>query len=460
MRREPWVVLTLLTLSAGWRLDGTAVVADATPPALGPAGATWSTDLDGWGNASPVRFADMVCTTVEPTDVVCLDAVSGAVRFRTTVSRLDVRRDAAIEAELNGAAGIEDDIADLLAQLSKLRRRARSGEDVGAEVAKVSARLDVLKGREAALRTYRTPPVLETIGWASPTPCVAGDTLVASFGNGVVAAIGADGTRRWTRWVGEPVEPMTGYDRGSSASPICTDDLVVVPHHRLTVLSADDGDRVWSGKTPWTHYGPPALGRVAGRRVVVTPAGEVLDLETGTATAMLDQSISPYIGPVVDGDRVVSVFASAEGGPRRSPSVQARRIQATGHASLWGPTTLAGEGRVYTTPVLHGGRLFVLTTDNVLHVLDAADGHPVGTHDLAAAAPEISTNLPMGNLVVAGDRLVATWEIGLIVTVPVDAPASAPTVHRWPEGTRSTPWFEGSTAYVRTLTTLTRLDRR
>ncbi|MCB9665000.1 MAG: PQQ-binding-like beta-propeller repeat protein [Alphaproteobacteria bacterium] len=461
------LLLVLVLAGAGWRGDGTARAPAADPPlTLDPAAATWSTPLPGWGNASPVRLGDLVCTTAEPTHVVCADAARGAVRWQATNDRLDTVPAAerpAMQARLAEGADLGAKVRAGLSELSRLQRETRRHPDdasLPAQVAAKSAEVDRLQAEQDALRSWLTPPELDLIGYASATPATDGQRLYAMTGNGVVSAFAPDGRRLWARWLGEPVRPMKGFDYGSVTSPQLADGVLVVGHRHLRGLDPATGAVRWEDAATWNHYGTPAVIDLGGLVLLALPDGRLLRARDGVQVAEGLGDIS-YTGPVADGDRVWWVGGHGHRGDPSTNRATGWRLARSGDGvtpTRLFDTALPKADRVYASPIVVGERLFVLTLDNTLSVLDAGTGATRGQVDLMPALTATGFAKPVGyaNPTLAGSHLFLGWEEGLVAAVTVaDTPAVA-AVSVLGESARATPWFEGRTVWGRTLTKLWR----
>ncbi len=470
MSRRWSVGLALVLTAAGWRHDGTARYPQAAPPLTWKAAdATWTATLPDWGNASPVLFGTRLCTTAEPTTVVCVDAATGRPSWKATNDRLDTlpsaeaatRRsqlDALPTLEAQASAGVRE-----MGTLRRDLRRADAPPDTADRLAKVSAALDVQRAQIDELRSWLTPPVLGMIGYASATPTTDGTRLYALTGNGVVSAFSAQGTRVWSRWLGPVAMPMRGFDYGSATSPQLVDGVLVVGHARLRGLDPATGAVRWEDPEPWNHYGTPGVARVGGASVLLLPDGRLLRARDGVVLTK-DLGNINYLGPIADGD--VAIWAGGRG-HRGSPTenrIGAWKLAATSSGvsatRLWEREVPNAE-RIYSSPVLFEGRLWVLTLDNVLTTIDARTGSTLTTFDLKPMLQaEGATNDTVAymNPTVAGRTLFLGWQPGLFVAIDPSVPPTIKGVSHFEGVTRATPLFDGATVYVRTDTRLYRFD--
>ncbi len=472
MRRRALTLALLAALPAwaasaavadAWRHGGTAVYADAVPPTAWTT-PVWRAPLGGAGHASPARLADEVCTTAEPTAVVCVDATTGRPRWRATNDRLDTIPEAeraAVRARLTEEPALKQRLDAARRALSAVRRDARSATppaDLSARMEAAAAELDLVKGKLDEIAAWTTPPILDPVGWASPTPATDGSSLFVLTGNGVVSSFSPAGERRWTTWLGTPLRPMVGYEFGTASSPAVIGDRLIVAYRNLTALDARTGAVLWKDKREWRHYGTPAVAQVGGVGVIATPDGRLVATADGRELANKLGDIW-YVGPVIAGNTLYVIGSRGEHGTPGSVTGSAWTLAPDGRGgvtatALW-TRKLDTKERLYVPPVVYGGFAYVLTIDSVLHVLDAKTGADVGTLSLDDGSPLGTFPSPT----IAGDKLFLGWESGRWAAVSLGARPAIVAGGKLPENGRATPVFEGKSVFVRTAGALLRFDR-
>lgn len=436
--RALWLLSTIVLFGAGWRYDGTSTAADATPPSM-QAAAAWSVPLKGAGLSSPVVADGLVLVTGEPTTLIALDLASGLERWRASHEVVD-----AVPAEQ--AAVLRDRLAHLPDAEAALRsaeqRRAKLARDVRKGVTVAPADLDAADQAAAAARAVvdearaLQTPARDMLGWSAATPVVDGGAIYASFANGVVARHGLDGARTWSVWLGPPPLQLWGYDGRPASSPLLVDGVLVVAHDRLIGLDAATGARLWEGPA-FPHYGTPAVARVGGRAMIITPGGEVVDARTGAVLATGLGHVW-YDGPHVDGDVVYMVGSSTPipGRIEMKVTAAAWRLSAQGEATpLW--SVPLPDDRVYASPVSVGDALVVLTRTRQLVVLDKATGAVRLTSRVGEGDDEI-----WASPVVAGGSLWIGTFGGSLLEMPLDGRWTV-TGSRALGATTATPLFVG-----------------
>lgn len=446
-----------------WRHGGTAVYADATPPTAWTT-PTWRAPLGASGHASPARVGDVVCTTAEPTTVLCADAATGRLRWRATTDRLDTVPEAeraAVRARLTEEPALKLRLDAARRTLSDVRKEARSAAppaDLSARLEAAAAELDTVKGKLDEIAGWTTPPILDPVGWASPTPATDGANLYVLTGNGVVSSFTPAGSRRWAVWLGTPPRPMVGYEFGTASSPAMLGDKLIVAYRNLMALDPRTGAVVWKDAREWRQYGTPAVATVGGVGVIATPDGRLVRASDGRELASKLGDIW-YVGPVIRDNVLYVIGSRGEHGTPGSVSAAAWSLAADGQGgvratALWS-RKLATSERLYVPPVVHGGFAYVLTIDSVLHVLDARTGADVGSLSLDDGSPLGTFPSPT----IAGDKLFLGWESGRWAAVSLGPRPVRVAGGKLPENGRATPVFEGGSVYVRTSAALYRYDR-
>jgi hypothetical protein len=445
------IALVLMTTAAhatSWRNDGTGVYPDAAPPGDTRA---WSTPLTAWSNASPVVFGGLVCVLEEPVTVRCFEQ-GGAPAWSTTHpvrDTLTAPDQAQLLDAVQRAEALQRDLPQLLAAASRHRRELRRGDPDGAltsQLAAASGKVVQAQTYVDAHLAYLTPPVLGQIGWSSPTPLTTPNALYVAFGNGMVTRLAPNGDKVWTRWLGAPPPKMRGYTHGVTASPIMIDDTLIISHAHLTGLDPTTGTTRWLGPE-YPHYGTPAVAEVGGREVLITPGGEALDPATGTVLATGMGKVY-YVAPVAQGNQVWFVGTTKETGQHNDKLLVSKVILERGEQGITSTEVWSREfptqERLYATPALHNGHLYVVTDDGALIVINAADGETESNLNLATYGTG-----HFASPLVAGTHLVSlSSELGLATVDISETPRAA--THLPEIRSPSTPTWHDGLWFVRT----------
>jgi outer membrane protein assembly factor BamB len=236
-------------------------------------------------HASPIVAGGKVLVCEHPDVLVCLDADTGAIRWR---SRADVTESLP-----------EPDRARLHGALEAL---AASGDDP-------AARRVLADAAKQGLACLLPSSFLEPGGAAGGTPASDGHRVFVAFGTGAVAAFDLEsGQRRWL-----VAYPWASWNHGMN-SPLLVNGVLVHLTFRRGKAAAVGLDAE-TGKERWvlddlTHpghggAGSPVLAEVAGEPRVVLPEGSVLNPATGARWAKIPSHGALGGSPATSGSFVV-----------------------------------------------------------------------------------------------------------------------------------------------------------
>jgi outer membrane protein assembly factor BamB len=124
---------------------------------------------------------------------------------------------------------------------------------------------------------------------ARATPMIAGDTVVAFTGEGLLVVMEAKtGAVRWSRNVVKSLKGQVA-DYGMACSPLVVGEMVVVtpgaPGAAVAAFGLQDGTQIWTAADGPAGYSSPALIKAGGRLQVVAFLGDKavgLDPDRGT----------------------------------------------------------------------------------------------------------------------------------------------------------------------------------
>ncbi|MAI73846.1 MAG: serine/threonine protein kinase [Rhodopirellula sp.] len=211
-------------------------------------------------------------------------------------------------------------------------------------------------------------------GYASPTPCVDGKLVFASFGPSGLAALTHDGEFKWRTSIGTKT---AGF--GAAASPIEFEDIVImnasIEDGALYGLDKTTGTVRW--RTPdidraWTT--PTLVDLPNGKKeLVLNQKGAILGLDPETGKKLWScDAIQDYIVPCVvakgstlycSGGRSNKTFAVKAGG----------RGDVTATHLIWD----VSRGANVTSPLLHDGHLYWSHDKAIALCLRASDGEEI-----------------------------------------------------------------------------------
>lgn len=335
----------------GWRGDGSGRYAEARPPLEWDIDAAknilWQVKV-GKGQSTPVLVGDKVLLTAEPDRLLALDRASGRILWNVN----------------NGYADLP-----------------------------------------AGSRIPERPPATATgCGYATPTVVTDGHFVYASFGTGIVVSLDLAGQRRWIRHLDMPL--VTEY--GRSVSPVLADGKLVVSVGGLVALDPGTGETCWQTPQAKPTYGTPAVTRIAGAAVIITPHGDCVRAADGKLLAR-GWATATYASPVVH--EGVVYFVSPPAVAVRLPDKVAEDI--TGER-LWENDDL--EGEFFASPLVHDGLIYSVANEGVLYVLEAATGKLVYQRELDIRAASGKSGGEPANLypspTLAGTRLLLENDAG------------------------------------------------
>jgi outer membrane protein assembly factor BamB len=214
--------------------------------------------------------------------------------------------------------------------------------------------------------------------FASPSVLVDGKHVIAYFGSRGVYCYTHDGQPVWQKDFGIKLRMIMAFGEGSSPA-LDGDKLVVLLDHEgdsfLVALDKNTGRELWrTPRPPGSTWSTPLIVTVGGKKQVLVSATKFVagyDLETGKLvwqTSGLGRNVIPM--PVA-ADGVAYVMSGYQ-----SPNLLAIRLGKEG--DLTGTDAILWQnqrGNSYTpSPVLHEGKLYLLTDTGTLSCLDAKTG--------------------------------------------------------------------------------------
>ena len=455
MSRSTWTALLAIALfsplvsgqEVGWRTDGSGAYPRANPPTQWSPdqNVAWSTKLPNWSNATPIIVGNRIFVCAEEATLICLDADNGEILWQRSNTYLDLlNEEERAKAEADLAAG--DELLNKLKPIKRELRKARNklkkspdDEELKKKLRELSKQARALREKLQPLQAHRPKGTHPTNGYASPTPVSNGDVVAVLFGQGVAAVYDLEGNPVWRRLI-----EKAGGGWGHSASPTLAGDRLILQIRRvMRALDLKTGEELWKAPTN-ARWGSPITATLAGRRVVITPNGEIADVESGELLARNLAGLK-YNAPIVDGDVVYFIQHDSK----------AYRVTADGDGGLtteklW--ESKIRNDRYYASPVLHNGLIYAITRRSVLSVLDAKTGERVYEQhvDLGKGTVYPSATLA-GNYVFISSDNGTTFVLRPGRTYEVLAKNKL-------EQFRSNPVFKGDRMYVRTRTHLMCLE--
>lgn len=324
-------------LNISWRFDGTGQFPNIHPPSEWRAdkNVLWKTPVGTGGYSSPIVARDRVFVTAEMGSLVCLDIANGKLLWQKDLFSKDSK--------------------DIPAELSKKLMRGCGGDSKQ----------------------------------STPTPTSNGELVFYINAMGLCACYDLQGREKWIRII-ETAEDEEYF----SASPIFVGNRIILSWGCLLALDAKTGHTLWKATDAKPTHGTPALARIGGEEVAITPAGDIVRLADGEilCTGLFQ---SKYVTPLIDGNVVYLIDARA-----RALELPARAEKGMRLKERW-ITRLDGE--FMASPILRDGFLCTVESKRCrLHILDARTGEVLTvTHvkvDPETKAERIETGVKLEGL--------------------------------------------------------------
>lgn len=343
----------------GWRGDGTGRFPAARPPKTwsDESNILWKTPLPGRSYASPVLAEGRLYLLSEPTTLLCVDSQNGEILWQAKAGYAEALGE-------KRAAEIEETHKKLNQERRDINQTIKELQKADPDDPKLEPLKEKRKAIEERRRDYEKQFPQEKQGGAgntAATPVFSGGRVYVSLSTGIVAAFTPTGERVWIRHM----EPATiGF--GGSASPVIADGKLIVHLQNLVALNPESGEPVWQTELAAKH-GTPAIARVEGEDILVTPSGALVRASNGEILKEKLFGLSNNSPLVEDG-----VIYAHESGKIKALKLPAELQKPIEVETLW-ETSGARDQRM-TSAVLHDGLLYAATRQGLMDVVDAKTG--------------------------------------------------------------------------------------
>ena len=384
-------------VNIAWRFDGNGHFPNIHPPSewRRDKNLLWKTPVEVGGYSSPIVAGGKVFVTAEMGSLVCLDLADGKVLWTKDLFSKDSR--------------------DIPADLSRQLMRGCGGDSKQ----------------------------------STPTPTSNGELVFYVNAMGLCACYDLQGNQKWIRII-----ETAGDEEHFSSSPIFAGDRIVLSWGCLLALSAKDGRTLWKAAAAKPTHGTPAIAKVGGEGVAITPAGDVVRLADGEILcAGLFEST--YATPLVEGNVLYVIDAEA-----RALELPARAEKGMRLKELW-KTGLTGT--FMASPVYRDGLIYTIENQMCrLHTLDAKTGEVLTVTrvvDEATMAERLEPGLRIEGLaparfayaspVAAGGEVFFFDDAGNTAVLELGRKYKLVRVNKLEDGLVGTPFFVGDRIIIR-----------
>ena len=414
----------------------------------------WKVETPVWGNARPIIVGDKLFYTAEPAELICADANTGNTLWQTSNSLEDViemspEERAEIKRIIEANENLVKTLEPVKRKVYQLTRRLRNDKDnqrLQQQLAQTEAEQARLEKEAGTIpKAFIKPKTHDTNGYASMTACSDGEFIYAGNGMGIITKYDLDGNRIW----GKVMEgPDHGF--GTCVSPQLVGDTLIVRFGDYAGLDPHTGEERWRVEDPAT-FGPPASFQVEDEHYLFTVRGELIRVSDGKKLPSEDWAIPQkkfafFNTPFVQGNRVYVVHGAAgiQGDlycmeiPGTKESLAQNGLNEVWYAQV-------SEERYYTSPIVLDGIVYIYSMGNKFQALVAITGDLLYSHKVEGTKGRAFTGITL-----VRDKLLIGEEDGTLIFIKPGPKYEELARFNLGEN-RSTPIFDGDTAYLRTM---------
>ncbi len=396
-------------LSIGYRGDTCGRFPTATAPINWKVedgqGLVWKVEMAARSVGGLIVVADKVFTQAEPDTLMCLNAVDGKELWRQTVDRF-------LFFGENGPKLREIFFSAKDYDVQKFGAYGLNGSP------QMQAWREAAKGAGIDFKQFAPKnPVSDGFQYTCSTPCSDGQRIYVMIATGVVAAYDLEGKEIWS--IVHDLAQMT-----SSNMVLCQGRLFLGGGDRsrrdkewkehlmpgtMAALDAATGKELWRNKdiaNGGGGWGSPLVATLAGRTVVVSGGGQLVDPATGAILASTAHA-GQHSSLAVADDLVIA--NSGNHYSKGTEFIRAFRITASGQGltatKIWEQPEAGGN---HTPIVALSDRVVVQCSRGILRSYALSDGRVLG--DTPFPGSTVGAHCPGPSLLAVGDTLVA-WDI-------------------------------------------------
>lgn len=236
------------------------------------------------------------------------------------------------------------------------------------------------------------------VGWSNVTADPETGYVYAHGVQGLLLCLDRNGKLVWSRSLTEQFGRVSGYG-GRTHTPVIDEDRLIISFvnssfgshavgaHRYLALDKRTGEILWwsapGGKPEDTTYSTPVVAQIAGRRLLIAgnADGGVYAILSRTGQKVWGFRLSQRglnTAAVVDDYRVYATHGDENFDSAAMGRVVCIDGRGTGDVTktheLW---RADGVDAGYASPLLCGGRLYVMSNSGILHCFDGKTGHKI-----------------------------------------------------------------------------------
>ena len=292
-----------------WRFDGGGRFPNIHPPSEWRIARNilWKTPVEIGGYSSPIVVGNRVFVTAELGSLICLDLADGKILWKKDL--------------------FSQDSEDIPADLSKKLMRGCGGDSKQ----------------------------------STPTPTSNGELVFYINAMGLCACYDLQGNQKWIRII------VTAEDEEHfSSSPVFFGDTIILSWGCLLALNAHDGSTKWKATEAKPTHGTPAIAKIGGVDVAITPGGDIVKLADGEilCSGLFE---STFTTPLIEGNMLYVIDAKSRG-----LELPAKAEQGMKPVERW-RTRL--KGKFMASPIYRDGLIYTIESQKSrLVLLDAKTG--------------------------------------------------------------------------------------
>jgi len=248
---------------------------------------------------------------------------------------------------------------------------------------------------EYKFNVFHTDVPNTRVGWSNVAVDPETGNVYAQGVQGLLLCLSRDGKLIWSKSLTELYGRISGYG-GRTHTPVIDEERVIISFngssfgshavgtHRYLALDKRTGEVLWwsapGGRPLDTNYSTPAVAVINGQRLLIggSADGSIYAIKSRTGEKVWGYHFSHggiNTSPVIDGYKIYATHSDESEDTVTMGRVVCIDGRGTGELTkaneIWRQD---GVDAGYASPLLHGGRLYVMSNSGVLHCFDAGSG--------------------------------------------------------------------------------------